>query len=136
MTATLTKPLANYSHARRVGDVLFIAGQGCRNPATNIWVGVTFDKSGKPTHIDFKAQVAGVLSNIRDVLHSHSLDFKNLVDVQVFLTNMDEQFATMNEVWNQTFSDVQVPPTRTTVCVSGLPGLNLVEMKAIASFGK
>lgn len=129
----LTKPLANYSHTRRVGNILFIAGQGCRNPESNIWAGVTFDSAGAVTNIDFKAQVKGVLSNIDDVLRSHGLDRNALVDVQVFLTNMTEQFATMNEVWNEFFADVKIPPTRTTVSVSGLPGLNLVEMKSVAA---
>lgn len=130
----LTKPLANYSHCRRVGDLLFIAGQGCRSPKTNIWAGVTFDATGKATHIDFAAQVKGVLANIEDVLKTNGLTRANLVDVQVFLTNMDEQFATMNSIWNEFFTGVELKPTRTTVSVSGLPGLNLIEMKSIATF--
>jgi 2-aminomuconate deaminase len=129
----LTKPLASYSHARKVGGLVFIAGQGCRNPETNIWAGVTFDADGNPKSIDFESQVKGVLSNIDDVLHANQLSRHNLVDVQVFLTNMKEQFQIMNRVWNEFFSDVKTPPTRTTVAVSELPGLNLIEMKAIAS---
>lgn len=130
--AILTKPLANYSHSRKIGELIFIAGQGCRDPKTNIWAGVTLDSKGIATHIDFKAQVIGVLGNIEDVLRSNGLTRNNLIDVQVFLTNMTEQFAPMNEVWNQFFANVPNPPTRTTVAVSGLPGLNLVEMKSIA----
>lgn len=130
----LTKPLATYSHCRRVGDILFIAGQGCRDPHTNIWAGVTFDANNKPTHIDFAAQVRGVLRNIEDVLKTNGLTRANLVDVQVFLTNMDEQFATMNAIWNEFFGGVELTPTRTTVAVSGLPGLNKIEMKSMATF--
>lgn len=131
---TLTKPLATYSHCRRVGDLLFIAGQGCRDPKTNIWAGVTFDANGKPGQIDFAAQVRGVLRNIEDVLKTNGLTRANLIDIQVFLTNMDQQFVTMNGIWNEFFSGVEMTPTRTTVAVSGLPGLNLVEMKSIATF--
>ena len=130
----LTKPLATYSHSRRVGDVLFIAGQGCRDPKTNIWAGVTFDAQGKATNIDFGAQVRGVLRNIEDVLKSNGLTKANLIDVQVFLTDMDKQFATMNGIWNEFFAGVELLPTRTTVSVSGLPGLNQIEMKSIATF--
>ncbi len=61
----LTKPLANYSHARRSGDLLFIAGQGCRDPKTNIWAGVTFDSFGKVRNMDFRAQVQGVLKILK-----------------------------------------------------------------------
>lgn len=130
----LTKPLATYSHSRRVGDVLFIAGQGCRDPKTNIWAGITFDAQGKATHVDFAAQVRGVLSNIEDVLKSNGLTRANLVDVQVFLTDMDKQFATMNSIWNEFFAGIELLPTRTTVAVSGLPGLNQIEMKSMATF--
>lgn len=130
----LTKPLATYSHSRRVGDLLFIAGQGCRSPKTNIWAGVTFDAQGKATNIDFGAQVRGVLSNIEDVLQSNGLTKANLIDVQVFLTDMDKQFATMNSIWNEFFAGVEMLPTRTTVAVSGLPGLNQIEMKSMATF--
>jgi 2-aminomuconate deaminase len=130
----LTKPLAKYVHSRRVGDLLFIAGQGCRDPKTNIWAGVELDSKGQRVGaIDFSAQVRGVLKNIEDVLRTHGKTRSDLVDVLVFLTDMTEQFAQMNEVWNDFFSEVESPPTRTTVAVSGLPGLNLVEMKAVAS---
>ena len=130
----LTKPLASYSHCRRVGSLLFIAGQGCRNPETNIWAGTTFDDKGKVLSIDFPAQVRGVLSNIEDVLKTQGLTKHDLVDIQVFLTDMTEQFAMMNKGWNDFFAGVDPLPTRTTVAVSGLPGHNLVEMRSTAHF--
>ena len=130
----LTKPLASYAHCRRVGSLLFIAGQGCRNPTTNIWAGVTFDAIGELLSIDFEAQVKGVFSNLEDVLKSQGLTKHDLVDVQVFLTNMTEQFPVMNEVWNTFFENVNPLPTRTTIAVAGLPGHNLIEMKAWAQF--
>jgi enamine deaminase RidA (YjgF/YER057c/UK114 family) len=41
-------------------------------------------------------------------------------------------FADMNHVWNEFFSG-KPAPTRTTVAVADLPGMNFVEMKAIAA---
>lgn len=133
-TTPLAKPLATYAHARRVGDILFVAGQGCRDAITDIWAGVTFDKNGKAITTDFAAQVRGVLKNLDGVLQNHHLSKDHLVDVQVFLTDMTTQFPVMNEIWNEYFRNVKQPPTRTTVAVAGLPGLNLVEMKAIAAY--
>ncbi|MCX6117433.1 MAG: RidA family protein [Proteobacteria bacterium] len=130
----LTKPLAKYSHCRRVGDLLLIAGQGCRDPKTNIWAGVEFGSKNEILSIDFAAQVKGVLRNIEDVLRSQGLTRSHLVDVQVFLTDMKEQFDQMNQIWNEFFESVENPPTRTTVAVKGLPGHNLIEMKSFASF--
>ena len=97
------------------------------------WAGVTFDASGKPSAFDFEAQVRGVLRNVEAVLQHESLNRSHIIDVQVFLTNMSDQFPVLNKVWNEFFSDVSNPPVRTTVAVKELPGLNLVEMKVIAT---
>ena len=129
----LTKPLATYAHTRRVGGLVFLAGQGCRDPHSDIWAGVTFDDNGKPLKIDFEAQVRGVFKNVESALRHESLTRDHIVDAQVFLTNMTEQFPVMNKVWNEFFADVRQPPVRTTVAVKELPGLNLVEMKVIAT---
>lgn len=129
----LTKPLAKYAHSRRVGNLVFLAGQGCRDPKTNIWAGVTFDSAGKPLKIDFEAQVRGVFRNIEAALSQESLTKHHIVDAQVFLTDMSEQFPVMNQIWNEFFADVSNPPVRTTVAVKELPGLNLVEMKITAA---
>lgn len=131
--AALTSPLARYSHGRRVGPLLFIAGQGCRDARTNAYAGLTMDGQGQVARYDIRAQTAGVLANIEAVLRANGLDRRALVDINVFLTDMSD-FGGMNEIWNEFFADVPVPPTRTTVAVKQLPGLNFVEMKATASF--
>ncbi len=132
-TPTLAKPLATYAHTRVVGDLVFIAGQGCRDPETDLWAGVTFDDQGKVLAIDFESQVRGVFRNIERALQAESLTKRALVDVQVFLTDMKQQFPILNKIWNEFFEGVHTPPTRTTIAVKELPGLNLVEMKAIAT---
>ncbi len=127
----LTRPMAQYSHARRVGDLIFVAGQGCRDPETDAYAGVTRDAQGKVTAHDIKAQTAGVLQNLERVLAAHGLNRRHVVDVTVFLTDMAE-FPGMNEVWNRFFAE-GTPPARTTVAVKTLPGDNFVEMKAVAT---
>ncbi len=123
--------MAQYSHARRVGDLLFIAGQGCRHPDTNAYAGVTRDAAGKVIAHDIQAQTAGVLQNLERVLAANGLARRHVVDVTVFLTDMAE-FDSMNQIWNQFFAE-GMPPSRTTVAVKALPGDNFVEMKAIAT---
>ena len=130
--ATLTNPLARYVHARRVGSLVFIAGQGSRDPVTNAYAGVKRNNAGEVVTYDIAAQTKAVLQNIERVLHSLGLDRSHIVDVNVFLTSMDD-FAAMNHVWNEFFA-VTPPPTRTTVAVAQLPGDNFVEMKATAAF--
>jgi enamine deaminase RidA (YjgF/YER057c/UK114 family) len=133
VTVQLTKPLAQYSHFRKVNDLIFIAGQGCRDPETNQYAGIFREElTGKVKSYDIKAQTEGVLKNIERVLQSLSLNRSHLVDIQVFLKTMDD-FPKMNEVWNSFFKEVAQPPTRTTVAVLDLPGDNFIEMKSIAA---
>ncbi len=127
----LTKPLAKYVHARSVGALLFVSGQGSRDPATNLYAGVTRDAAGHVTDHDPAVQAAAVLHNIERVLKSEGLDRSALLDITVFLTSMQD-FAAMNTVWNEFFASCS-PPTRTTVCVTALPGDNFIEMKAVAA---
>ena len=131
-SSELTRPLARYSHARRVGSLLFVAGQGARDPATDREAGVTLDAQGQVVSYDITVQTQAVLTNVERALTSFGLTRRDIVDVQVFLSDMAD-FKAMNAVWNDFFAEGE-PPTRTTVAVKTLPGKNFVEMKAIAAF--
>ncbi|MBI5172665.1 MAG: Rid family hydrolase [Candidatus Obscuribacter sp.] len=127
-------PLGAYSHALRVGDLLFISGQGCRDPKTGVECGLTLDEKGQVLAYDIEVQTRGVLENLGVVLRHAGLDYSDLVDMTVFLHDMQD-FERYNKVYAGYFSGVAVPPTRTTVQVARLPGRNYIEIKAIASFG-
>jgi reactive intermediate/imine deaminase len=128
-------PLGAYSHAIRVGDLLFISGQGCRDAKTGVERGLTFDEGGKVLAYDIEAQTRGVLDNLGVVLKHAGLDYSDVVDITVFLHDMND-FEKYNKVYASYFSHLPVPPCRTTVQVARLPGRNYIEMKAIASFAK
>lgn len=127
-------PLGAYSHALRVGDLLFISGQGCRDPKTGVECGLTLDEKGQVLTYDIEVQTRGVLENLGVVLRHAGLDYSDLVDMTVFLHDMQD-FERYNKVYAGYFANVAVPPTRTTVQVARLPGRNYIEIKAIASFG-
>ncbi|MDA9951083.1 RidA family protein [Oligoflexaceae bacterium] len=130
---SLTKPFADYPHSRQTGHLLFMAGQGCRDPQTNLCCGLKRDADEKVVGYDIREQTEGVLKNVERVLQSSGLSRSDLVDVTVFLTDMND-FQSMNEVWNAFFEGLK-SPTRTTVAVKQLPGENFIEMKAIAELG-
>ena len=135
MSEKLTKPLANYPHYREVGGLIFLAGQGCRDPETGKCVGITHDLAHhKVSSHCIATQTKGVFDNIRRVLHTKGLDLNDLVDVTIFLKDFAD-FAIMNEIWNKTIDPVYAP-TRTTVVVADLPDDNFIEMKAIAAMRK
>lgn len=127
----LTTPLARYQHVRKVGSFFYIAGQGCRDPQTNQYAGLKLTSDGKVASYDIAAQTTAVLQNIERVLASQNLTRAHIVDITVFLKSKND-FDGMNAVWNNFFAQTP-PPTRTTIFISDLPGLNYIEMKTIAA---
>jgi len=124
--------LANYPHAHRAGDLLFLCGTSSRRP-DNTHDGVTIDEDGRVT-TDIGAQTRAVIENMRAILQAAGADLDALVDLTVFLVAMDD-YAGMNAVYDEYF-DAATGPARTTVGVRELPHPHLrVEMKGIAHLG-
>lgn len=123
-------PVGPYPHARRVGDFIFVSGMGPRKPGTKEIPGVELDVNGKVLSHDIEMQTHSVIENIRLVLEDAGASLKDVVDVQVFLTHMKEDFQKFNEVYGQYFKEIGA--TRTTVEVLSLPTPIAVELKVIA----
>lgn len=126
------RALGAYSHAIAVGNLLFVAGQGCRSNETGKEVGVHFDELNNVTGYDIEVQTKGVLDNLSTVLQAAGLTLNDVVDITVFLADMND-FQKYNQVYGQYFN-FENPPARTTVEVAKLPGHNYIEIKAIAAF--
>ena len=125
--------LAQYPHAKRVGDLIFVSGVSSRRP-DNSHEGVTQNEDGTVT-LDIAAQTRAVIQNIQVILRAAGADLEHVVDMTTFLVNM-EDFKGYNQVYNE-FFDAQSGPSRTTVAVKQLPHPNLlIEMKAIAHLPK
>lgn len=130
-TAKAPKPYAAYAHARRVGDLLYLAGIGPRHPKTNATTGgPVYDADGKRLKYDVKAQTRQCVENIRTILEESGASLEDVFDVSVFLIDMKRDFAAFNEVYNEYFGKVH--PVRTTVQVEALPGPIAVELKVVA----
>ncbi len=124
--------LANYPHARKVGDLLFVSGMSCRQP-DNSHVGVEIEDDGT-IHRDIAVQTRAVIENLQAILAAADTALTDVVDITVFLIDMDD-YAGFNEVYNEYF-DAQTGPARTTVAVAELPHPNLaIEIKAVAYLG-
>jgi len=118
--AQAAAPVGPYSHAVRVGDLLFCSGQIPLDPAT-----------GSLVAGDIRAQTERVLQNIRVLLEDQHLSFAHVVKSTVFMTSLAD-FAAMNEVYAKHFS--AGPPARSTVQVAALPKGANVEIEVIAHF--
>jgi 2-aminomuconate deaminase len=73
---------------------------------------------------------------VRLVLEDAGASWNDIVDVQVFLTNMKQDFPIFNRIYPSYFAGEEKPnPTRTTVEVGALPTAIAIELKVIASLG-
>jgi 2-aminomuconate deaminase len=127
------EPVGPYPHARWVGNLLFVSGLGPRTPGTNEIPGVTRDSAGRVIAHDIALQCRSVFENVRTVLEDAGSGWNDIVDVTVFLTDMDD-FAAYNRVYAEYFAGEGKPnPTRTTVEVTRLPTDIAIELKVIAA---
>ena len=96
---------ANFSPGILVDGTLYVSGQVGRDLKT------------KQFPADFESEVKTVLGNIGIVLKAAGMTYKDVVSVQVYLTDMD-LFPRMNAVYTTFFPDPR--PSRTTVGVTKL----------------
>jgi 2-aminomuconate deaminase len=114
------RPVGPYPHARRLGNLLFLSGIGPRHPETE----------QIPEGIE--AQTRACIENLKAILEDAGSTLEKVVDVTVFLTDIDRDFAAFNRVYGEYFEALQSRPTRTTVGVVALPVPISVELKVIA----
>ncbi len=125
-------PVGAYPHARRVGELLILSGIGPRPADGGPIPGVVFDEDGTVIDYDIEAQCHAVFANVNAVLDSAGADWRDLVDVTVFLTDIPRDFDTFNRIYGEYFS-VENGPCRTTVEINRLPTPIAIELKCIAS---
>ena len=128
------EPVGAFPHAKRVGHLLFLSGIGPRVRGSKEIPGVTLDSLGKITGYDIEKQCHAVFENVRLVLEDSGASWKDIVDVTVFLTNMENDFPIYNKIYAEYFAgDAKPNPTRTTVEVTALPTPIAIELKVIAA---
>jgi 2-aminomuconate deaminase len=115
------EPVGAYPPARRVGNLLFLSGQGPRRRGDKNIPGVTLGPDGKVQTYDIEAQVRACFDNVRAVLEENGSSWDKIVDVHVFLTDMQRDFPTYNRIYAEYFPAGPNQPTRTTVEVGALP---------------
>ena len=125
------EPVGLYPHARQVGNFLFLSGIGPREKGKKEIPGVKLDQDGNIISYEIEIQCHSVFKNVRTVLEDAGSNWKNLVDVTVFLTNMKKDFEIYNRIYAEYFKDNQ--PCRTTIEIKSLPTPIAIELKCIAT---
>lgn len=131
-TSKAPAAVGTYPHARRVGELLFLSGIGPRTPGSNVIPGNVHDDNGLLVEYDIAAQCVQVFANVRAVLEASGASWNDLVDVSVYLTDMERDFATYNRVWAENFPDSETAPCRTTLGITALPTPIAIELKCVA----
>ena len=131
VTDAAPKAVGAYPHARRVGNLLFLSGVGPRRAGDNSIPGNVHDEQGRLVSYDIEAQCRQVFANVRAVLEASGARWEDLVDVTVFLTDMQRDFAAYNRVYAEHFTTAQ--PCRTTLGITALPTPIAIELKCNAA---
>lgn len=109
----------SYSPALRVGEWIFVSGQGPIDPEGSVVTG------------DVASEVRLTLQNICNLVEAAGASMDHVVKCTCYLADM-EDFDAFDAAYRQFFGDP--PPTRTTVEV-GLQGIK-IEIDAMAYVGK
>jgi 2-aminomuconate deaminase len=85
---------------------------------------------------DARKQTSTILRTIDIIIKGASNGkggIANLIDTVVYLTDMERDYAGMNEEWNKVFASRSAAPARATIGVKDLPDIRfVVEVKGVA----
>jgi 2-iminobutanoate/2-iminopropanoate deaminase len=112
------KAIGPYSHAIKIGNLIFCSGQTPLDPETMEITGSNIEE-----------QTKRVLINLSIVLKKVGLSLDAVAKTTVYLKSMDD-FSGMNKVYAEMFGDHK--PSRTTISVKKNPLDALVEIECIA----
>ncbi|MET9803473.1 RidA family protein [Streptomyces sp. NPDC006368] len=122
--ATHTAPPARFSHGVRKGNILQVAGQVGFLPAVE---GRAPAVAG-PT---LREQTLQTLANVEAILKEGGATWDDVMMIRVYLTDT-AHFAEMNEIYDEYFAGLTVPPAARTTVYVGLPAGLLIEIDALA----
>ncbi|KAI3318906.1 L-psp endoribonuclease family protein [Xylariaceae sp. AK1471] len=102
-------PLPQFSQAIKYGGMVYCSGNIGKDPVT-----------GELAKGGVKPETRVAIKNLSAVLEAANSSLDNIVKINVFLTTMDD-FAPMNEAFDEFFGDINPKPCRTCVAVHQLP---------------
>lgn len=112
-------PIGPYNQAVMTGNLLFVSGQICIDPA-----------NGELKNGSFTEETHQVMKNLVAILKEAGMTTGQIVKTTIFLTDM-KKFAEVNEVYGSYFTGNF--PARETVQVAALPKFVNVEISVVAA---
>ena len=128
VTSGAPRPLANYSEAFRIGDLVFAAGQLASDFKTGVPAQARRRENFPFYGSDIELQTEYILGNLARTFAAAGSSLEHVVKAQVFLTDLN-LFTGFDSVWKRHF---KVPPPRTTIgCTELLVKDTLVEIDLV-----
>ena len=121
MLSSAPQPVAPFSHAVEVDGFVFLTGQMPTDPGE--------PDAALPEGVE--AQTRRVMDNLKIVLEGVGLGLAHVVQVRIYLTAFERDYAAMNDVYRAYFPTDRLP-ARTCVGVSALAVGALVEIDLVA----
>ena len=121
MVAAAPTPVAPFSHAVEVDGWILVTGQMPTDP----------DNDAAPLPDGAAAQTRRVMDNLVIVLAGLGLGIEHVVQMRVYLTQFERDYAAMNETYASYFPPDR-RPVRTCVGVTALAVGALVEIDLVA----
>lgn len=115
------KPVGPYSHIVEAGGWLFVTGQLATDP----------DDDELPVPDGIEAQTHKVFDNLKRALAGAGAGLEHVVQVRIFLTEFERDYAVMNRLYQSYFSPARLP-ARTTVGVTALARGGIIEIDLVA----
>jgi reactive intermediate/imine deaminase len=110
------QPLANYTEAFTIGNLIFAAGQLASDFKSGVPAVASKDPAFPFYGSDIKKQTRFILDNLKQTFAAAGGSLDEVLKAQVFMTDLKD-FNAFDEVWKEYF---KVPPARTTIGTSGL----------------
>ena len=123
---------SHHPHCVIAGDLVFLSGLVSERRGDGSRVGVEDGRTGRVHNL--RVQLSSIFRQLDVILETAGSNKTLVVDVQVFLLEMSENFTVMNEVYGSYFG--ATVPARTTVEVVRFPSDVLIELKVIATVGR
>lgn len=122
INSSTVHPTTGYSHAVRMGDLVFVSGQVAMTP--------TGEMVGKG---DIRAQTEQVFENLRNVLEAAGSGLDRIGKITVLAMRLEDR-AVIGEIRNRIFAQHGYAPASTFAVVASLANPDwLVEIEAVAA---
>ncbi|MEO0790964.1 MAG: RidA family protein [Pseudomonadota bacterium] len=115
------RPVAPFSHAVEQDGWVFVTGQMPTDPMN----------ADVPLPVGIEAQTRRVMDNLSIVLGGADLTFEHVLQMRIYLTEFERDYAVMNDTYRTYFQTDRLP-ARTCIGVTALAVGALVEIDCIA----